>query len=73
MCALLVAPKDAFVAVQLVAAMHKYEPGKVKYMDRMRNQQGRHASKHDVAGFARDVETAIAERRFEALMQRARR
>jgi hypothetical protein len=56
-----------------VAAMHKYEPGKVKYVDRIRNQQTRQASKHDVMGFARDVETAIQEGRLAALMERVQR
>ena len=61
------------MCVQLVAAMNKYEPGKASYMDRIRNQQVRQASRSDVLGFARDVETAMAAGRLAALVDRAKR
>lgn len=53
--------------------MHKYEPGKVKYVDRLRQQHMKQASKSDIAGFARDIENAISNGKLGTLMARARR
>jgi hypothetical protein len=57
----------------LVAAMNKCEPGKVKYVDRLRHQHVKPASKADIAAFARDIENAISNGRLSALMARSRR
>lgn len=59
-------------SVQLVAAMNKYEPSKVKYADRLRHQQAKQATRHDVQNFAKDVENAIANGKLDALIARCR-
>ena len=61
------------MCAQLVAAMHKYEPGKVRYVDRLRQQHMKQASKSDIVAFARDIERAIANGKLSALMARAGR
>jgi hypothetical protein len=59
--------------ILLVTAMNKCEPGKLRYVDRLRHQHVKQATKADIAGFARDVENAISNGRFTALMARAKR
>ena len=59
--------------VQLIAAMSKYEASKVSYVDRLRQQHVKQASRADVLGFAREVQSAVTSGRLDALVERARK
>lgn len=53
--------------------MNKYEPSKVSYVDRLRQQHVKQASRTDVLGFARDVQSAVASGRLNVLVERSRK